>query len=333
MTLRFAVAFFAALAVAPAFAQTKLAMVGFGGASNLPVWVAQERGLFAKEGLEVTFDRTPSSGALFRNLMAGKYQIASAAFDNVVAYVEGQAEQTIEGFDAVSFLGVHGGLVSLMTRPEIKGYADLKGKTAAVDSPASGYALLMYRILDQKGLAKDRDYTVLAVGGTGERLDAMRGGRAAVSLISPPQDLEAKKLGFNTLGDATKSLGAYVGSVYNVRRAWAKDHERELVAFVRAIVAAHDVIFTDRATAIAVLRERLKELSAEDAAAVYAKMTGPGGFTRKAQISIRGARVVLSVRSAYGEPSKKLADPYKYVDLSYYRKATAATRKPATASP
>jgi ABC-type nitrate/sulfonate/bicarbonate transport system substrate-binding protein len=326
MSFRPLIAVAALLVAGSALAQTRLAMVGFGGASNLPVWVAQERGLFAKEGLEVTFERTPSSGALFRNLMAGKYQVASAAFDNVVAYVEGQAEQTIEGFDAVSFLGVHGGLVSLMTRPEIMGFADLKGKAAAVDSPASGYALLMYRILDQKGLVKDRDYQVLAVGGTGERLQAMREGRAAVSLISPPQDLEARKLGFRTLGDATRPLGAYVGSVYNVRRAWAKDHEKELVAFVRAIVAAHDVIFTDKATAVAVLQKRLKELTAEDAAAVYAKMTGPGGFARKARISMRGARTVLSVRSDYGEPKKKLTDPYKYVDLGYYAKATKGKR-------
>jgi ABC-type nitrate/sulfonate/bicarbonate transport system substrate-binding protein len=331
--IRLYAALLASLAALPAFAQTKLAMVGFGGASNLPVWVAQERGLFAKEGLEVSFDRTPSSGALFRNLMAGKYQIASAAFDNVVAYVEGQAEQTIEGFDVVSFLGVHGGLVSLMTTPEVKGFAALKGKAAAVDSAASGYALLMYRLLEQKGLAKDRDYRIVSVGGTGERLQAMREGRAAAGMISPPQDLEARKLGFHTLGEPTKALGAYTGSVYNVRRAWAKDHEKELVSFVRAIVAAHDVIFTDKATAIEVLRKRLKELSAEDAAAVYARMTGPGGFTRKAQISLRGARTVLSVRSQYGEPKKKLADPHKYVDLAYYRKATAAAKKPATSSP
>ena len=125
-------------------------------------------------------------------------------------------------------------------------------------------------------------------------------------------------------GDATRALGAYQGSVYNVRRAWAKEHERELIAFVRAIVAAHDVIFTDKTTTIAVLRKRLKELSEEDAAAVYAKMTGPGGLSREARISIKGAQVVLSVRSAYGEPQKKLADPYRYVDLSWYRKATGA---------
>jgi ABC-type nitrate/sulfonate/bicarbonate transport system substrate-binding protein len=324
MNRRCFIAFFAAAGLAsacPALAQTKLDMVGFGGASNLPVWVAQERGLFAREGLEVKFDRTPSSGALFRNLMSGKYQIATAAIDNVVAYVEGQAEMKIDGFDVVSFLGVHSGLVQLVARPEIKGFGDMRGKAVAVDSPASGYALLLYRILDQQGLAKDRDYKVLAVGGTGERLDAMRDGRAAVSLISPPQDLEARKLGFNMMGDATKSLGAYQGSVYNVRRAWAKDHEREIVAFARAIVAAHDVIFTDKAAATSVLRKRLKELSAEDAAAVYAKMTGPGGFDRKARISIDGLKVVLSVRSAYGEPNKALGDPYKYVDLAYYDKA------------
>jgi ABC-type nitrate/sulfonate/bicarbonate transport system substrate-binding protein len=319
-----ACALFCVIAASPVAAQTQLDMVGFGGASNLPVWVAQERGLFAKEGLAVKLERTPSSGALFRNLMAGKYQVASAAMDNVVAYVEGQAEQTIEGFDAVSFLGVHGGLVSLMTRPEIKRFADIRGKAAAVDSAASGYALLMYRILQQKGLVKDRDYTVLSVGGTGERLQAMREGRAAVSLISPPQDIEARKLGFHAMGEAAKSLGAYQGSVYNVRRAWAKDHEKEVVAFVRAIVAAHDVIFTDKAAAIAVLRKRLKELTAEDAAAVYARMTGPGGFARKAQISMAGLKVVLSVRSDYGEPKKTLTDPYKYVDLRYYDKAVKA---------
>src|SRR3954463_9282313 len=197
MILRSAAACFAALALVPASAQTKLDMVGFGGASNLPVWVAQDRGLFAREGLEVNFERTPSSGALFKNMMAGRYQIGSAAMDNVVAYVEGQAEMTIEGFDIVSFLGVHSGLVSLVTRPEIKGFPDMKGKVVAVDSPASGYALVLYRILDQKGLARERDYKILAVGGPGERLDAMRQNRAAIALISPPQDLEARRLGFN----------------------------------------------------------------------------------------------------------------------------------------
>jgi ABC-type nitrate/sulfonate/bicarbonate transport system substrate-binding protein len=318
---RAAAALGAALAIAPAAAQTRIDMVGFGGASNLPVWVAQERGLFAKEGLEVNLERTPSSLALFKNLMAGKYQIASAAIDNVVAYVEGQAEAQIEGFDIVSFLGVHSGLVSLFVRPEIKNFRDIAGKPVAVDSPASGYALVLYRILDEKGLMKGRDYTVVAVGGTGERLAAMRKNEAAAALISPPQDIEARRLGFNMMGEATASLGAYQGSVYNLRRAWAKDHEKEILAFVRAVVAAHDSIFTDEPGTIAVLRKRIKGLEAADAGMIYARLTGPGGFNRKAQINLEGVKTVLAVRSAYGEPKKTLGDPYKYVDLGYYEKA------------
>jgi hypothetical protein len=77
-----------------------------------------------------------------------------------------------------------------------------------------------------------------------------------------------------------------------------------------------------------VLQKRLKELSAEDAAAVYAKLTGPGGVEGKAKISIEGFKVVLAVRSAYGEPNKTLGEPYKCVDLNYYVKARRGQMKP-----
>ena len=51
-------------------------MIGFGFVSNLPIWVAQDRGLFKREGLEVRIDQTPGSVAQIRDMMSGKYQIA-----------------------------------------------------------------------------------------------------------------------------------------------------------------------------------------------------------------------------------------------------------------
>jgi ABC-type nitrate/sulfonate/bicarbonate transport system substrate-binding protein len=52
-----AVAALAALAVSPAVtpaqAQTEVAMISFGGATNLPVWIALDRGMFEKNGLKV----------------------------------------------------------------------------------------------------------------------------------------------------------------------------------------------------------------------------------------------------------------------------------------
>ena len=43
-----------AAACPPAFAATDLRLVTFAGADNLPIWIAQDKGLFAKEGLDVT---------------------------------------------------------------------------------------------------------------------------------------------------------------------------------------------------------------------------------------------------------------------------------------
>ena len=46
------------LLATPALAQTKVTVVTFAGATNLPVWMAMDRGYFAKEGLEVTHEVT-----------------------------------------------------------------------------------------------------------------------------------------------------------------------------------------------------------------------------------------------------------------------------------
>jgi hypothetical protein len=48
------------------------------------------------------------------------------------------------------------------------------------------------------------------------------------------------------------------------------------------------------------------------------------GFSRKAELSLEGARMVLSLRSEYGNPRKYLSDPLKYLDLRYYKMARAA---------
>ena len=69
---------------------TQLDIICFPGAPNLPIFVAQEKGLFEKAGVTVNLTTTPSSAFQAENLANGKFQIAGTAFDNVVAYQEGQ---------------------------------------------------------------------------------------------------------------------------------------------------------------------------------------------------------------------------------------------------
>jgi ABC-type nitrate/sulfonate/bicarbonate transport system substrate-binding protein len=302
---------------------TKINMIGFGGAANLPTWLAIDKGIFTKHGLDVSLARTEGSMAQIQDMMADKYQIATTSIDNIIAYAEGQGPAKLDKpFDMAAVMGVHSGLNSLVTRPEIKSYADIKGKAVAVDAPNTGYAFVLFKILADKGLVLDRDYTILPVGGTEHRMAALKDGRAVAAVMSAPTDLEAKEAGYNILADAAAELGGYQGSVYGVRRGWAEKNEATMLTFVRAIAEAHGRIFNDKPAAQETLMKRIKGLDEKGAETIYTGLTsGKGGLARNAEINLAGVMTVLSMRSDYAQPKKSLSDPQKYLDLSYYKKA------------
>lgn len=302
---------------------TKIDMIGFGGAANLPSWLAIDTGIFAKHGLDVSLARTEGSMVQIQDMMAGKYQIATTSIDNIIAYAEGQGPAELDQpFDMVAVMGVHSGLNSVVTRPEITRYADIKGKAVAVDAPNTGYAFVLFKILADNGLVLNRDYTILSVGGTEHRMTALKEGKAVAAVMAAPTDLEAKAAGYNILADAAEELGGYQGSVYGVRRGWAARNEPALLAFIRAIIEAHGQVFEDKTTAKATLMRRIKGLDDKGAETIYTGLTtGKGGLSRKAEIGVAGVASVLAMRSEYAEPKKSLNDPRKYLDLSYYNKA------------
>jgi ABC-type nitrate/sulfonate/bicarbonate transport system substrate-binding protein len=310
------------LSVTAAAAQTKISIVTFAGATNLPVWAGIEKGFFAKEGLDVTQEITRGSAPAMQALMAGKYQFGSTAMDNTIAYAEGQGDVSIDGFDVVAIMGVHSGMNKIMSRPETKRYEDIRGKAIASDALNSGYGLVLVKILQTHGLAPNKDYSVLAVGSTPNRIAAMKDGKAVAAVISPPEHLALQKQGYNLLGDATEAIGAYQGSAWVVRRSWAKEHEKEVSAFIRGQIAATDYVFSDKAGALAIMKSRLPALSDAERESSYQEMvTSKGGLNRGARINMEGVKMLLTLRNESAGATKQLTDPTKYVDLSYYEKA------------
>lgn len=303
-----------------AVAQTKIDMIAFGGTSNLPIWVAQDRGFFAKHGVEIKLDRTPSSTQQFKDIMEGKYNVFSTAMDNIVAYQENMgSSQFGEQPDLFAFMGVHHGLNSLVVKPEIKTFQDIRGRTMGVDSMTTGYAFVLFKMLEKNGLIRERDYKVAAIGGGVERFNALKDGKIDGALMSAPNDVEAKELGFTILAEAADSLGGYQGSVYGARRGWAQKNERDLLAIARGIKEGHDYVFANKAGSIEVLRNRVKALSAEQAEVVYQGLVeGKGGLSRNGALSMDGIRTVLSLRSEMA--GRKLDDPNKYIDQSVFQK-------------
>ena len=114
----------------------------------------KRRGFFATNGIEVTLQSTPNSVAQMTGLSEGKFQIAMTAVDNIVAYVEGQGEAPIGPQpEFFAFMGSDSGFLSLVTRPEIMQFSDLKSKTLSVDARTTGYAFVLFDMLRRGGLA------------------------------------------------------------------------------------------------------------------------------------------------------------------------------------
>ena len=169
----------------------------------------------------------------------------------------------------VALAGVHSGSNYVIARPEIKSFADICGKVVSVDALQSGYGFVLYRILEDNGLKLNADYRVIAVGSGAGRLDSMKAGTSVAAVLSAPNDLEAKKLGFNNLGDTVEAISAYQATTYAARRSWASSHPEETKAFLRAMIAARDFVFAQRAASIASLRAHIKSLSDEQAETDY----------------------------------------------------------------
>src|SRR5258708_13045237 len=149
-----AAALLAAAGASLAQGSKPLEMIAFGGGGNWPVWAAQEKGRFAKTGIAVKLSFTPNSVEQIRNLMNGTYDLGTTAYDNVVAYQEGQGETELPVQpDLFAFMGGYSGSLRFVTQPDIKPYAALKGKTLGVDAPTTGFPFILYKLAKMNGLS------------------------------------------------------------------------------------------------------------------------------------------------------------------------------------
>ena len=300
-----------------------LQVIGFAGGPNWPLWVADEKGYFAAEGLRVQFTATPTSTFLMEGLMGGKFDIALAAIDNLVAYQEGQGEVQLAGQpDMFAFVGNLRGALHLIALPEIHSITELRGKSIAVDARTTGFAFVLMKMLEKGGL-RESDYTLEPVGGTVARVKALADRTTSASLINSPLEAGLVAKGYSDLGSATSLIGPYEGTVGIAKRSWAATHRPELVGFIRAYVRATDWL-RDPAHHDDALKtfEAVTKASPEAAEAAYRLLlTGDDGIQVRGKIDMPGVDTVLRLRSEYGQPHRTLNDPAKYVDETFYREA------------
>jgi ABC-type nitrate/sulfonate/bicarbonate transport system substrate-binding protein len=293
----------------------------FPGGFNWPSFVAREKGFFEHNGIRVTLQATPNSVAQMTGLAEGKFDIAITAVDNIVAYVEGQGQAPIGPQpEFFAFMGSDSGFLSLVAAPDIQSFGDLSGKTLSVDARSTGYAFVLFEMLARNGLSP-KDYRIEEAGGMVQRWNALQQRRQSATLLSAPFNILAKEQRFHELARATKVIGPYQGNVGATRRSWARENRSKVIAFIRGYSEATDWLYDrpNREEAIRILLKNLPEMSPELARQSYDELLDPhDGFLRQSRMNLEGLRTVLALRSRYADAHKKLADPMKYYDPSYY---------------
>lgn len=284
------------------------------GLNSWPLYVAQSKRLFQRQGIDVEVTLTGSSAKQLDQLKAGRYDIGFQQSDHVVSGVE-------SGTDLFIFMALsHAPELSLVVAPGVHSFADLKGKDIAVDGARSGYALTLRRLLAEKGLGGG-DYAFREIGGSQERYNALKNGVAAASLLNPPFDRNLFAAGFGSLGSTREYLPTYPGSIAAARRSWAKRNEKELIAFIRGFNAAHAWLQdpANKSEAIHILLARLN-IDAKMAAKAFDRFVN----RPLPSITAEGLRQVIEMVWDAEGLKPPTGAPCKYLDLSYLERAMQA---------
>lgn len=305
-------------------ADKPLELIVFPSGSNWPLWIAQDKGFLAAEGVAVNVTPTPSSMFQMTNLIDGKFDIAMTAVDNLVAYREGQGEVADKvGADLVAVMGADRGFLKLVAAPGIDSLAGLRGKVVSVDARNTGYASVMFELLERAGL-REPDYTVERAGGVLQRFQALTEGKHSATMLVSPLDLQAQARGYKVLATASESLGNYQGMVAGVRQGWARENSARLEGFIRAYVKSVEWLYDagNKQEALRIFQQRMPNSTPASAEAAFALLTQERtGFQRRAELDLAGLRQVLALRNKWGVPKKEMGDPARYYDPSFYKRA------------
>jgi ABC-type nitrate/sulfonate/bicarbonate transport system substrate-binding protein len=298
-----------------------LKVIAFPGAPNLPLFVAKERGLFKDVGIDVELTTTPNSVFQFEQLSLGAFDIAMTAFDNVVAYREGQGPANLAGAqDFYAIMGATQIELSFVVAPHIKSYADLKGKSIALDALATGFAFVLYEMLTQAGLSKD-DVEMVAVGATPQRWQSVKAGDHVGTLTIEPFTSVAQAAGFAALDVSSNVVNAYQGGSVAASQSWAQQNSQKVSAYLNAYLTALEWTLdaANYAEAKRILLQNMPAIKPGVADAVMKSLLSQkSGLTPNGIILRDGIETVLRLRSNYGG-GEQLSDIDRYLDLSFYQ--------------
>lgn len=277
-------------------------------------WMAIEKGLFKKRGLDVEFIDLRGDRDVLRALLAGELDSAEPSPAGPLAAIAKGAD--------IRFIGssMPGFPFALYARKDIKSWEELRGKTFGVSAPGSTPDISARAMLQRKGVDPD-SIKIANAGGSATRIQALAGGKIDATASSSEFIPYADKLGIKVMGLAADLIPEFPRFTIIARTETLKQRREAVINFLAAYMEGLDYALKHRDETLR-LAGKINDKPATDPQLVYmydeAKAKGYVSVT--SEIPRKGIEWLQNEMLRLGELKKKI-DLDRYVDESFRQEA------------
>ena len=294
---------------------TKLNVSYPDGGAHLPLFLARDKGIFAKYGLDVTLQGLGGGSVASAALLGGDIQIADITGSEVISADANGADIIVLATLTPTYPYV------FEVSKDIKTKEDLIGKSIAIRAVGDATDIATRVVLKKEGLDPDKDVTILAVQQEGARMAALQTGQICCSVAQVSDRIQLEAVGFHMLFDLTAEGLPNSQGVIATKRAYATANPQVVQNFMNALIEGIALMKKDRAGALPVLKA---QLSLEDDAIVAATYDF---FARSVvpSVPLPEAKQFADSISILSDKNEKVKgfDISKFIDTSYIQKAVA----------
>ncbi len=224
--------------------------------NRIPLWVAQDLGIFARQGLTTDLVFIATSAYGIPALVSGDMAIFSGS-------PETAAQAVANGAELVIFASAPPTPYKLIAQPQYKTVDDLKGKKVGIDRIGGSSYYATRRMLQRLGLRPEAVEFIQVAGGGAQRVAAFRSGMIT-AVVSTIERFEREKVPHFVLADAIDLGVRVIGSSYTTTNSFLAQNRDVLQRFTRALIEANQWCL-ERKNKGAVLRVASQRLKTSDA--------------------------------------------------------------------
>jgi NitT/TauT family transport system substrate-binding protein len=240
-----------------ALEKTNIVVDAFPAIDSVGLFIAEQRGLFKQQGLNVTIKLASTSQTAIDGQLAGTYDITSADY---VTYIDNVLlkKAPLRIVAESSFL--QSNVLTLLVKPgsTVKSVRQLTNKTVSVNAPDDIGTLLVDSLLTDNGVSLSSVKFNNSVNFPDVATDLASGKVDAAFAPEPFVALDAMNGGTQVLADLDQGgTTDFPIQGVAVTQTWAKDNPNTLAAFERAYAQGQELADTDRAAVEAAIEQFL----------------------------------------------------------------------------